>query len=73
MFIIGTPKSALKKFEKELLKDNWDAIHEGLEVKSCASPDGDDETYILCRSSQRKEKEKAIFERFVLAIEKGLE
>jgi transposase len=71
-FIIGTPKSALKKFEHELLTENWHTVHEGLEVKMCRSPDDDDETYILCRSAQRREKEKAIFARFTQNIEDGL-
>jgi len=72
-YIIGTPKSLLKKFEHELLSENWQQVHEGLEVKKCASPDGSEETFILCRSAARKEKEQAIVERFSLKIEKELE
>ncbi len=72
-YIIGTPKSALKKFEQELLSENWQAVQEGVEVKICQSPDGEDETYILCRSVQRREKERAIFLRFAQNIEDGLE
>lgn len=71
-YIIGTPKSMLKKFERELLEDSWDHVREGVEVKLCASPDGDDETFILCRSRDRWEKEKAIFARFESRIEEGL-
>ncbi|MEO2048797.1 MAG: IS1634 family transposase, partial [Pirellulales bacterium] len=37
-YIVGTPKSMLKKFEAELLKDNWSTIRAGLEVKLCARP-----------------------------------
>ena len=72
-YIIGTPKSLLKKFERELLSENWQRINEGLEVKKCASPDGTEETFILCRSSARKEKEQAMLERFSNRIEKELE
>ena len=72
-YIIGTPKSLLKKFERELLSENWQQVHEGLEVKKFASPDGSEETFILCRSAARKEKEQAIVERFSLKIEKELE
>jgi transposase len=71
-YIIGTPKSELKQFERELLSKNWHTIHEGLEVQYCESPNGTDEIFILCRSSSRKEKEHAIFERFTKNIEVGL-
>lgn len=71
-YILGTPKSTLKKFERELLSSDWCEVHEGLEVKLCGSPDGN-ETFILCRSSDRREKEKAMHERFEQRIEKGLE
>jgi len=71
-YIIGTPKSLLKKFERELLSGDWQKINEGLQVKKCASPEGTDETFILCRSAARKEKEQAILERFTGRIEKEL-
>jgi len=72
-YIIGTPKSLLKKFERELLSGDWQNINEGLEVKKCASPEGTEETFILCRSAARKEKEQAMLERFAGRIEKELE
>ena len=56
---VGIPKSALKRFERELLSEGWETIREGLEVKKCPSPDGQ-ETFILCRSAGRREKENAI-------------
>ena len=71
-YIIGTPKSMLKQFERELLEEPWDHVREGVEVKLCPSPDGDEETFILCRSRDRFEKEKAIFARFESRIEEGL-
>jgi transposase len=72
-YIIGTPKSMLKQFERELVEESWDQVREGVEVKLCASPEGDEETFILCRSRDRLEKEKAIFARFESRIEEGLE
>ena len=72
-YIIGTPKSLLKKFERELLSGDWQKINEGLQVKKCASPDGTEETFILCRSAARKEKEQAMLERFTGRIEKELQ
>jgi transposase len=70
-YIIGTPKSALKKFEQELLREDWQSIRDGLQVKLCPSSDGE-ETFILCRSRDRGEKEKAMHERFEKRIEEGL-
>jgi len=70
-YIIGTPKAMLRKFEVQLLSNDWDQVHEGLEVKHCPSPDGQ-ETFILCRSEERRKKEQAIHARFEKRIEEGL-
>lgn len=70
-YIIGTPKSMLRNFEAQLLSDDWDKVYEDLEVKRCQSPDGD-ETFIICRSQDRRNKEQAIHERFERRIEEGL-
>ncbi len=70
-YIVGTPKSQLKRYEQELLRADWQEIREGLEVKLAPSPDGE-ESFILCRSTARATKEKAIHERFEKRIEKGL-
>jgi len=71
-YIIGTPKSMLKKFVVQIASDDWDKVHEGLEVQRCQSPDGSDETFILCRSQDRRKKEQAMHERFEKRIEEGL-
>ncbi len=70
-YIVGTPKSQLKRFEQELLTEDWQLVREGIEVKLCPSP-YTNETFILCRSSDRKLKEKGIHERFEKRLEKGL-
>lgn len=70
-YIIGTPKSLLKQFGRQLLDDDWQRIQEELEVKLCPSPDGQ-EVFILCRSGSRRDKEKAMHERFEKRIEQGL-
>lgn len=72
-YIVGTPKASLKKFERELLEKDWREVAPGVELKLCAAPDGADETFVLCRSAARAEKEKAIFERFTTRLEAGLE
>jgi transposase len=71
-YIVGTPKGMLKQFERELLAEDWHSIRDGLEVKLCPSPDGD-ETFVLCRSRDRREKEKAMHGRFERRIEEGLQ
>jgi transposase len=73
-YIIGTPKANLKQVEKHLLeKNDWQAVHEGVEVKLCPSVESENEIFILCKSKDRALKEQAIHDRFVLRIEKGLE
>jgi len=72
-YIIGTAKSMLKKYQRELLKEDWSKVRDGLEVKLCADPEGKSgETFILCRSSDRASKERAMHERFEKRIEEGL-
>ena len=70
-YIVGTPKGQLKRFEQELLVEDWQQVREGVEVKLCPSPDGE-ETFILCRSTARALKERQIHERFEKRIEQGL-
>jgi transposase len=71
-YIVGTPKGLLRKFEQQLLDENWSTIREGLEVKLCAAPEGGPETFILCRSRDRRQKEQAMHQRFEQRIEEGL-
>jgi transposase len=70
-YLVGTTRSKLKQFEQELLKDDFEKIRPDVEVKQIQIPGGE-ETYILCRTVGRKEKEKAIRSRFVAKIEKAL-
>ena len=71
-YIMGTRKTLLRKYEKQLIASDWNVVHEGLEVKLCPDPDGGTETFILCRSAARREKEKAMHEKFEARIEEGL-
>ena len=71
-YIVGTPKSMLRKYEKQLIEGNWSAVQEGLEVQLCADPEGGTETFVLCRSQARRAKEQAMHERFEKRIEEGL-
>ena len=72
-YIVGASKGTLKKFERELLEEDWRTIRDGLEIKLCPSPDGGQEMFILCRSQDRREKEKAMHERFEKRIDEALE
>jgi transposase len=71
-YILGTTKSQLKQFEKQLLADDWQTVQAGVEVKLCPSPEGDSETFILCRSRDRRKKDEAILRRFEQKIEERL-
>lgn len=71
-YIVGTPKSMLRKFEQELLSKGWEEVHSGVEVKLCAGPEGGDEVFVLCRSGGRKDKETAMLNRFIVRLEAGL-
>jgi transposase len=44
-----------------------------MEVQIRPDPDGGDETFLLCRSAARREKERAMHERFAKRIEEGLQ
>jgi transposase len=72
-YVIGTPKSELKRWARQLAeRADWRRIREDVEVKICRGPDGS-ETFLLCRSAARVEKERAMHERFCKRIEAGLE
>jgi len=71
-YLVGTPRSQMKQFEAELLKDDWTRVRPAVEVKQVAVPQGE-ETYILCRTDGRKEKEKAIRKRFSTRMELALQ
>src|ERR1700694_2324754 len=70
-YLVGTPRSQMKQFEAELLKDDWKQVRPEVEVKQAKLPRGE-ETYILCRTTGRKEKEKAIRQRFSNQMEDAL-
>lgn len=71
-YLVGTPKSMLRKFDHELLAHDWAEVQPGVEVKTCASPDGGADIFVLCRSDGRKAKEAAILDRFLARLEAEL-
>jgi transposase len=70
-YLVGTPRSKLKPFEAELLAEGWERVRDDVEVKRVAMPGGE-ETYVLCRTTARREKEKAMRSRFSAQMEKAL-
>ena len=70
-YLVGTPRSKLKQFEQELLAGNWEQVRDDVEVKRVPLPGGE-ETYVLCRTAARREKERAIRSRFSARIEDAL-
>ena len=54
-YLVGTPRSQMKQFEAELLKQDWTQVRPEVEVKKVAISAGE-ETYILCRTTGRKDK-----------------
>ena len=63
-YIVGTPKQQMRRFEAQLLdQSDWAEVQPGVEVKLVEHPDGDGrEQYVLCRSSERRQKEAAMLE-----------
>ena len=70
-YIVGTPKAMLRQFEEHLTAKDWREVQEGVEVKLVRGPAGE-ETFVLARSADRREKEKALHERFQERLEKAL-
>ena len=70
-YILGAPKASLRRCERQLLAADWTRVREGLDVKLAPSPDGN-ETFILCRSRDRREKERAMRARFEERMTAGL-
>lgn len=72
-YLVGAAKSELRRWRVPLTEDDgWESVREGLEVKYCKSPRGD-EVFILCRSADRRKKEAAMHSRFRQHIQEGLE
>ena len=71
-YLVGTARSQMKQFAEELWKDDWTRVKPDVEVKKVAIPQGE-ETYILCRTAGRKEKEKAIRQRVSAHLEDALQ
>ena len=71
-YVIGTARATVKRWRQAFANaQDWHTVREGIAVKVCRGPDGV-ETFLLCRSRERGEKERAMHERFATRIEAGL-
>jgi len=70
LYIVGTPKSQLRAYEAALAeKENWVEVEHGVEARLVDHPDGEGkERYVLCRSTARGAKERAMLERQMTAL-----
>ena len=71
-YLVGTPRAMLRKCERELLDGSWEEVQPGVEVQEVFLPDGTEERFLLCRSRDRVEKDRAIVEKTASRLEEGL-
>lgn len=70
LYLVGTPKGRLSKLEKKLTQLPWRQAREGVEVKLIAE---EGEMYVLAKSRDRVNKERAIRRRQLKALWKRLQ
>ena len=69
-YVLGASRQEVKRWRPQIVDESgWQTVREGVEAK--LAHDGP-ETFVLCRSAERRQKEKAMHERFSLHIEEGL-
>jgi transposase len=71
-YIVGTPKAMLRQFEQHLTDKDWHEVQAGVQVKLVAGPEGE-ELFVLARSTDRRQKEHAMHQRFIERMEAALE
>jgi transposase len=74
-YLVGTRRTTLRHVERALLDGSWTKVRDEVEAQLIPIPGGT-ETYVLCRSTARREKELAIRRRFSTRLEdrlRGLE
>jgi len=74
-YLVGTRRATLRHVERARLDGPWTQVRDEVEAQLVPIPGGT-ETYVLCRSTARREKELAIRRRFSTRLEdrlRGLE
>lgn len=70
-YVVGTPRSALKNYEKELTSCcNWQKVKDEVEIHPVPRVSGE-ETFVLVRSQGRQKKERAMRELKMRRLETG--
>ncbi len=73
-YVVGAARSALREFADVLTQsDGWQVVRDGVEVRICRQEGNSEEVFIVCRSRQRRDKEKAMHQRFSARIERELQ
>jgi hypothetical protein len=67
-YLVRTPRTKLRAVVRALLEGAWTRVREDVEAQVVPMPGGT-ETYVLCRSTARREKELAIRHRFSTRLE----
>jgi transposase len=71
-YLVGTRRTQLRAVEQALLDGPWTRVRDEVEAQVIPIPGGT-ETYVLCRSTARREKERAIRRRFSTRLEDALQ
>jgi len=71
-YLVGTRRTQLRAVEHALLDGPWTRVRDEVEAQVIPIPGGT-ETYVLCRSTARREKERAIRRRFSTRLEDALQ
>jgi len=72
-YIVGTPKATLRQLEQYLVNKDWHEVQQGVEVKLVAGPDNNEELFVLARSTDRRQKEHAMHQRFIDRMQADLQ
>jgi transposase len=69
-YVLGASRQEVQRWRESIVEESgWQSVRDGVEAKLVR--DGA-ETFVLCRSAERRQKEKAMHERFARRIEEGL-
>ncbi|OGH60437.1 MAG: hypothetical protein A3G34_10390 [Candidatus Lindowbacteria bacterium RIFCSPLOWO2_12_FULL_62_27] len=71
-YVVGVRRSEMKALETELLSKSWEKVREEVEVLRVPRVKRH-ETFVVARSTGRREKESAMRRRVMKAMEKGLD
>jgi len=61
-YLVGTPKNQLQAYEQKLVEGTWEQVNSQVQVQLIAQGD---EVFVLCRSTGRQQKERAMRRRWL--------